>query len=71
MEELNWKVVDQFQRVWEPKSHNPNLYSSVEAPKPEEQEEKLEKPESDKDDSTGETACKSGDEIGEKGNAQR
>jgi hypothetical protein len=30
LEELNWKIVDQFQRVWEPKSHNPNLYSNQE-----------------------------------------
>lgn len=27
LEELNWKVIDQFNTVWEPKSHNPNMHA--------------------------------------------
>lgn len=30
LEELNWKIVDHCNRVWEPVSHNPNLHSSKE-----------------------------------------
>lgn len=77
LEELNWKIVDQFHRVWEPKSHNPNLHPQEEqqpAAKPEAVEEKKsEKSTSnnEEEDSTGETAAKSGDDQAEKANSQK
>jgi hypothetical protein len=39
LEELNWKIVDQFQQVWEPKSHNPNLIVKEETIEPEKKSE--------------------------------
>lgn len=52
LEELNWKIVDQNYKVWEPVSHNPHLYK--EQPK----EEQIENQNDNKSDES--TCEKSG-----------